>query len=49
MEPAPFLDFTASGGRFSRARGLRRALFSLRMILSENRYPLFGIMLQTAG
>jgi hypothetical protein len=53
MEPAPLLDFRAWGGRFSRARGQDRELyrepFSLSLIFSENRYPFFGIMLQTAG
>jgi hypothetical protein len=49
MEPVPFLDFPALGGRVSRASGLRREPFSLRMILSENGNSCFGIMLQTAG
>jgi hypothetical protein len=49
MEPVPFLDFPALAGRFSRARGRRREVFSLRMIFSENGNPRFGITLQTAG
>jgi len=49
MEPVPFLDFPALAGRFSRARGLRREPFSLRMIFSEDGNSRFGIMRQTAG
>jgi hypothetical protein len=48
MEPIAFLDFPAWGGRFSRARGLRREPTSSRMIVSESRNPRFGIMLQAA-
>jgi hypothetical protein len=49
MELVAFLDFPALSGRFSRACGLRREAFSLSMIFTDSRYPLFGIMLQTAG